>query len=170
MRPRGSSLMHLDNNSLTFKLRRKVTLMTLNVEGCWPWIVRHSCPTGLQKLVPPLNNAVSSSSVIPATGKRPVIQMQQSLIYLLQQRHAEQQLYSTCQKLEQEPTQASPAAENGKRTAIRTGSNRTSVLSPAGKHGSTAPYVWCQEPLSTNAASFKRHSLLEHCYRVVSTL
>lgn len=89
--------------------------------------------------------------------------MQQSLIYLLQQRHAEQQLYSTCQKLEQEPTQASPAAENGKRTAIRTGSNRTSVLSP-GKH------VWCQEPLSTNAASFKRHSLLEHCYRVVSTL
>lgn len=35
MRPRGSSLMHLDNNSLTFKLRRKVTLMTLNVEGCW---------------------------------------------------------------------------------------------------------------------------------------
>lgn len=35
MRSCGSSLMHLDNNSLKFKLRRKVTLMTLNVEGCW---------------------------------------------------------------------------------------------------------------------------------------
>lgn len=35
MRSRGSSLMHLDNNSLKFKLRRRVTLMTLNVEGCW---------------------------------------------------------------------------------------------------------------------------------------
>lgn len=35
MRSRGSSLMHLDNNSLKFNLRRRVTLMTLNVEGCW---------------------------------------------------------------------------------------------------------------------------------------
>lgn len=35
MRSRGSSLMHLDNNSLKFKLRRRVTLMTLNGEGCW---------------------------------------------------------------------------------------------------------------------------------------
>lgn len=110
MRSRGSSLMHLDN-SLKFKLRRKVTLMTLNVEGCWALDCTHSCPTGLQKRN---NNAVSSSSVIPATGKRPVIQMQQSLIYLLQQKHAEQQLYSTCQQLAQEPTQASPAAEDGK--------------------------------------------------------